>query len=334
MATDPSRTRDRWATEIAARARAYWTEARTAELARGKALLLPPAEAAPLLRALGLLHDDASLPPSRVRKYFQINHMVALLGPGLRELRARHPVIRLIDAACGRSYLTLLIAWCAKQVWAHPVEVLGIDRNPAVIEASRRRCALAQLDDVVRFEVGALEPREALAAWTRAFGAGPRAPTVHGLVSLHACDTATCDALALGIALRAELIAVAPCCQAELARAWSALGERGDTGAFGPIWGAPHLRRETAADITDAMRTLLVRAAGYEVRAMEFVPAEHTRKNTLIRAIRRSAGDADALAAYEALRDATGGAGIALATHLAACHESPGGLLPARDPDR
>ena len=312
-----SDTRDRWATELAARARAYWTEARTAELARGKSLLLPPAEAAPLLRALGLLHHDASLPPSKVPKYFQINHMLALLGPALRELRARHPVIRLLDAGCGRSYLTLLVAWCAKHVWAQPIEALGIDRNAAVIEESRRRCALAQLDDVVRFEAGTLDTVDVVAAWSRAFG-GAELPAVHVVLALHACDTATCDALALGIAFRAELIAVAPCCQAELARAWSALDARGDTGAFRPIWGTPHLRRETGAHITDAMRTLLVRAAGYEVTAMEFVPSEHTRKSTLIRAVKRSDGDADALAAYEALRAATGGAGIALATRLAA----------------
>ena len=312
--TAPSHTRDRWATELAARARAHWTPARTAALARGKALLLPPAEAAPLLRALGLLDHDAAMPPARVAKYFQINHMIALLGPALRELRARHPAIRLLDAGCGRSYLTLLLAWCAKHVWRHPLEVLGVDHNPAVIDESRRRCALVELDDVVRFEPGTLDAVDVRAAWVRAFGAD--AGAVHGVIALHACDTATCDALALGIALGAELLAVAPCCQAELARAWAALDERGAPGAFRPIWGAPHLRRETAADITDAMRTLLVRAAGYEVAAMEFVPAEHTRKNTLIRALRRSGGDADALAAYEALRTATGGAGIALAAHL------------------
>jgi SAM-dependent methyltransferase len=314
---DSPHTRDRWATELAARARAYWTAERTAELARGKALLLPPADAAVLLRALGLLRADASMPPPQVRKYFQINHMVALLGPGLRELRARHPAIRLLDAGCGRSYLTLLLAWCAKHVWGHPLEVLGVDRNPAVIEEGRRRAALAELGDVVRFEAGALDALDARAAWTRAFGAAPGDDrAVHGVIALHACDTATCDALALGIALDASLIAVAPCCQAELARAWSVLDERGDAGAFAPIWGAPHLRRETAADLTDAMRMLLVRASGYEVGAMEFVPAEHTRKNTLIRAIKRSAGDPGARAAYEALRVATGGAGIALAARL------------------
>jgi SAM-dependent methyltransferase len=313
---DSSHTRDRWAVELAARARAYWTPARTAELARGKHLVIPPADAAPLLRALGLVADDASMPPSQVRKYFQINHMVALLAPGLRELRARHPTVRLLDAGCGRSYLTLLLAWCAKHVWAHPLEVLGVDRNPAVIEEVRRRTRLAQLDDVVRFAAGALDTLDVRAAWAHAFG-GDDAGAVHGVIALHACDTATCDALALGVALGAELIAVAPCCQAELARAWSALDEGGEAGAFAPIWGAPHLRREIAAHITDAMRTLLVRAAGYEVLAMEFVPAEHTAKNTLIRATKRSAGDAGARAAYEALRTATGGAGIGLAARLA-----------------
>jgi len=337
--TESPDTRDRWAAELSARARAYWTPARTAELARGKALLLPPADAAPLLRALGLLRQDASMPPPQVRKYFQINHMVALLGPGLRDLRAQYPAIRLLDAGCGRSYLTLLIAWVAKHVWHHRLAVLGIDRNPAVIEESRRRTQLAQLDDVVRFEVGslgALGARELGAAWTAAFGpddaaagAGDRQVhgqvhgEVHGVIALHACDTATCDALALGVALDAPLIAVAPCCQAELARAWSELDARGAAGAFAPIWGAPHLRREIASHITDAMRTLLVRAAGYEVLAMELVPAEHTSKNTLIRAIKRPSGDPGAYAAYEALRAATGGAGIALAAHLAAAAVLP-----------
>jgi hypothetical protein len=308
--------RARGAPLLASRARAYWTPARTAELARGKRLLLPPADAAPLLRALGLIAHDASMPPSQVRKYFQINHMVALLGPGLRALRARHPTIRLLDAACGRSYLTLLVAWCAKHVWAHPIEVLGVDRNPAVIEEVRRRAALAQLDDVVRFEAGALDTLDVRAEVARGFG-GDGAAGVHGVIALHACDTATCDAIALGVALDAELIAVAPCCQAELARAWSVLDERGEAGAFAPIWSAPHLRRETAAHITDAMRMLLLRAAGYEVMAIEFVPAEHTAKTTLIRAIKRAAADPAALAQYEVLRAATGGAGLALAARLA-----------------
>jgi len=293
-----SATRARWAAELEARANAYWTAERTAHLLDGKQPVITPREGAVLLRALGLMRDDASIPPAQVRKYFQINHMVALLGPALRELRA-HGAIRLLDAGCGRSYLTLLLAWCARHVWHQPLEVIGIDRDPQVIAEARRRTQLAELDDVVRFEVGDV--------------ATMRPSGVNGVVALHACDTATCDALALGIELEAEMLAVAPCCQAELARGWASLAERGIAGAFAPVWGAPQLRRETAADITDAMRVALLRAAGYEVTAMEFVPAEHTRKNTLIRAIRRGERNPDARAAYESLRDATGGVDIQLA---------------------
>ena len=290
-------TRTRWAAELEARAAAYWTDERTAQLLDGKRPVIGPREGAVLLRALGLMRDDASIPPAQVRKYFQINHMVALLGPALRELRAL-PSIRLLDAGCGRSYLTLLLAWCARHVWKQPLEVLGIDRDPEIIAEARRRTELAQLDDIVRFEVGNV--------------AEARPSGVNAVVALHACDTATCDALALGIELGAQMIAVAPCCQAELARGWAALAERGAEGAFAPVWRAPQLRRETAADVTDAMRVELLRAAGYEVAAIEFVPAEHTRKNTLIRAVRRGEPDPCARAAYEALRDATGGVDIKL----------------------
>lgn len=297
------RSRRRWAADLAAVARAHWTEERTLALTGGKRLAVLPAEAPVLLRALGLLHRDATMPPAQVRKFLQINHVVRVLEPALAELRARHPVIRIVDAGCGRSYLTLLIAWCARERWHHPLEILGVDRNPDVIAECRRRTALAELDDVVRFEAASLDD--------------VRAADVHAVLALHACDTATCDAIALGVARGADLIAVAPCCQAELARAWSALAERPGpaAGGFAPIWRTPHLRREIAAHVTDAMRALLLRAAGYRVTAMEFIAAEHTQKNTLLRAV-RAEPDPAARAEYDALVAATGGGGLALAARL------------------
>ncbi len=300
MAGDGSaaETHARWAAALVARANDYWTPERTTQLLRDKQPVVLPREGAVLLRALGLMREDASLPPAQVRKYFQINHMVAVLGPALRELRARHAVIRILDVGCGRSYLTTLLAWCARNVWNHPIEVIGIDRDPEVIDEARRRTELAGLADVVRFEVAEV--------------ARTGRHEVNALVALHACDTATCDAIALGIELGVDVIAVAPCCQAELARGWTELAERGATGPFATVWNTPHVRRETAADITDAMRVELLRAAGYETRAIEFVPAEHTRKNTLIRAIRHGTPAPSARAAYEALRDATGGIDIRL----------------------
>jgi len=295
-------TRARWAHELGVRARAHWTPERTRALVGDKALRILPADAPHLLRALGLLDADATLPPARVRKFLQINHMVAALAPALAELCAAHPVVRILDAGCGRSYLTLLLAWHARNL-GHRVEVLGVDRNPDVIAEARRRTELAGLADVVRYEAASLEELDL------------PAHDLHAVFALHACDTATCDALALGVRANVDLIAVAPCCQAELARAWSALDAAGAAGGFAPIWGAPHLRRELAAHVTDAMRVLLLRAAGYAVTALEFIAPEHTAKNTLIRAHRTGAPDPAARAAYAALCASTGG-GLALADRI------------------
>jgi SAM-dependent methyltransferase len=294
--------REEWARKLTDRARAHWTPERTRELTRGKDLPLVPGEAAVLLRALGLLAMDGSMPPQQVRKYLQVNHLVKLLRPAIAELHSRHGVVRLLDAGCGRSYLTLLLAWCARERWGHRLEVLGVDRNPALIAECERRAAVAELDDVVRFVASPLETVDS--------------GEVHGVFALHACDTATCDAMALGVAARAELIAVAPCCHGELARGWAALAERQSEGAFAPVWRAPHLRRETAAHLTDAMRALLLRSAGYEVTALEFIGSEHTRKNTLLRGNRRGPPDAQARAEYDALVAATGGIGLGLAARL------------------
>jgi hypothetical protein len=310
--------RDQWAVRFAETARAHWTDARTRELTDGKDLLILPGQAALLLRAIGLLHRDGSMPPTQVRKYLQINHMVTALAGAIGDLRARHPVIRIVDAGCGRSYLTLLLAYCGRERWGHRIEVLGVDRNPEVIVECRRRTLLAGLDDVVTFQHATLDALDALAV---------SAP-VHGVFALHACDTASCDAIALGVAREADLIAVAPCCHAELARGWSALAERGDDGAFAPVWRAPHLRRETAVQVTDAMRMLLLRGAGYDVTPMEFIAAEHTKKNTLIKARRRGPTDPDARAQYAALVAATGGCGIRLADRLRLPE------LPGRTPTR
>jgi len=108
----------------------------------------------------------------------------------------------------------------------------------------------------------------------------------HCFVALHACDTATDYALAEALQLKADVIAVAPCCQAELARVWKDL-PAADQLPLGPVMRAPHFRRVVAADMTDVLRTLLLRSRGYEVTATEFVASEHTPKNRLLLATRR-----------------------------------------------
>jgi len=192
---------------------------------------------------------------------------------------------------------------------AHPIEVLGVDRN-AGGDSRRAGGGVCWRDWTtwVRFEAGGLDTREVLAAWTRAFG-GTNAPVVHGVFALHACDTATCDALALGIALRAELIAVAPCCQAELARAWSALRPRA-TPAHSARSGSSASAARDAAHITDAMAPRCSPGGRLRGEAMEFVLARAHRKNTL--SARSSARPVTRRRSPRTRRcDRNGGAGIA-----------------------
>lgn len=302
--------REQWRQAFSEKAREYWTDERTRELTGGKDLLVLPAKAPALLRALGLLHRDATMPPPQVSKYLQLNHMLWLMGPPLRELMERFEVLNIIDAGCGGSYLTGALAWCFRNAWDQPARILGVDINAELVEECRRRTKITGLEDVLRYEAADLHAFDETQAWTSAFGDG--VDKTHAVISLHACDTATDDAIALGIRQKAELITVAPCCQAELARGWKELDQRDVDGAFRPIWQTPQLRRTSAAHITDTFRMLLLRAAGYETRVVEFVPSEHTPKNTLIRAMRRRERDDEAVEEYRELRRATGGVGIKL----------------------
>ena len=263
--------REDWNEAFAQTARIYWGDERLQMLTGGKNLLVTPGNAPVLLRALGLLHRDASMPPKEVRKFLQLNHMLRVLAPDLLAMAKPGSRLNILDAACGRAYLTVALAWCFEHVWGIPAFILGVDRNADLVQESWRRAELADVGRNMAFVASEL----ASFRWTEE-------GQVDVLISLHACDTATDDALAFGVRQQAGLIAAAPCCQAELARGWAKLCEAQTKGAFAPIWNSPSLRRATAATMTDTFRTLLLGRAGYETRAIEFVASSHTPKNTLI----------------------------------------------------
>ena len=311
--------REKWSADVDARARAHWTDQRTRGLLGDKQLILPPAAHGPLLRAMGLLRADASMAPDSVRKYMQISHMLTLLEPVLRELAETLPEVRVLDLACGNSYLTLAIATSFRHRLSHPAQILGVDRNSRLVTKCNERSWRLGLDDILRFETSMIDRLDLDEAWQRSFGQRAGA---HMLVALHACDTATDDALALGLGMEAVAMAVVPCCQGELAKAWSETPAPRRHGPMAPIWNWPHLRREVAATMTDALRALLLRGCGYDAAPIEFVPSVHTPKNTLIRAFRRGEGSPAAFAEYLELRAMLGGVRIHLERHLPPPHQA------------
>lgn len=315
--------RERWIEAVTSRAAAYWTPKRQASQLGDRRQLLPVVEAAPLWRVLGLLNGDGSMSRGAVRKTAQINHMVALLEPVFEGLMREHDVVRVLDVACGSSYLTLALAWCFEHRWDHPCRILGVDRNDAVVERSGERAHRTLLDCSLKFEASSIRDLDVATCWARGFDEPVGIGDVHALVALHACDTATDEALALGVALEADFIGAVPCCHAELAQAWEGMAEAGATGALAPIWASPHLRREAAATLTDAMRTLLLRANGYWTTPMEFVSSTHTPKNTLLRASRGGDDRERAVSEYRDLQSALGGVTLELERRLGPPGESP-----------
>jgi hypothetical protein len=294
---------------FAQKAKAYWAEAQCKKLMGDKKYLLTPSDAPDLLRVLGLLNSDASMSADAVRKFQQINHMVNLLLPQLVEISERHKNPLLLDACCGTSFIALVLAWLFHTKWNKSCRIIGIDRNPAVIAKSRERAELLGYGEFCKFSVGEVSEAGWLVAQQTLFPEA-EASRPHLLAALHACDTATDYALALGVKAGADFMAIAPCCQAELAKQWSEV--KAAEHPFAPIFQTPNLRRELAASFTDTLRLLLIRGHGYEVTATEFVPAAHTPKNRLLVCTRRGKFHKESKAQYQALKSALAGSTLTL----------------------
>ncbi len=290
--------------------REHWTPERVKKVTNGKKYPILPNEGAELLRALGLLNSDASMSADAVRKYIQINHMMLNFEPFFLELASRFSPVRVLDAGCGSSFLTFLLAWCFKNRWKKPVHILGVDANAKLIDKSRTTASDLGFADVLKFECADLREFTWATAYEKNFGGETKRP--NAVIALHACDTATDLALGIGISEKADFLGVSPCCQAELARKWAALAAENTQGPFAPVFANPNLRREIAAHLTDTLRMLLVRGKGYEVTLTEFVPSQHSPKNRLLTAVRRGNFHQESEKAYADMKAALGNQGIFL----------------------
>ena len=269
---------EEWLWEIKRRAAEFWTPERQAHLLGGRRLLLHPVDDAPLWRAIGLMQAHGEMTPESMRKFWQISQMVRLILLDLELINQKHEKPIIIDCGCGRSYLSLLLAWYYRHYLKHNVQIIGLDFNEPVIKQCQKRAAQLELSDLITFKCQNLEQADI-------------PPKINVLLALHACNTATDWALFYGIKAQADFIAAAPCCQAELAAYWEQKTAEKAPGPLAVFMETPHLRRQMAATFTDALRLLLLRIHGYQSRAIEFVPEENSPKNTLLRA--RLTGELD-----------------------------------------
>jgi hypothetical protein len=228
---------------------------------------VPAGMSVELLQELHLLTRDGQLNADARRKLKQIRHLVGLLRPAVDDALARHPAPAVVDCGAGKSALGALlyelVIGPATRGTLHAIEA-----RPELVAGASARAARYGQD---RFHVvGGLIADAAVPE------------RLHVVTALHACDTATDDALALAIARGADHVAVVPCCQAEVARQLNVADSKGrDPVDEALVRHALH-RRELGSHLTNVVRTLCLAAHGYKVTVTEVVGWEHTPKNELI----------------------------------------------------
>jgi SAM-dependent methyltransferase len=248
---------------------------------RAKRRVIPENEPCEFLHALGVMTAEGRVVAARIGKFRQINRFLEIVADVEGFLPKTGP-LHVVDLACGRAHLTFAVRHYLAEIAGRQVDVLGVDRKTEQVERGNRIAADLGLHGI-RFEARDIGECEA----------------PHGadlVLSLHACDTATDDALRKAVEWQAGVVLAAPCCQHALAPHLNAEGMEAvlKHGLF---------RERLSALMTDALRAAWLEACGYRVQALEFVDPEHTPKNLLLRAIRRPGGKPrpDAAGTYEAL---------------------------------
>ncbi len=242
---------------------------------RAKARLLDPAD--PFLREVGIADGAGLIKPSRQDKYKQVEEFLRLLAPAVESaIEAGHiskPTpqnpLSVVDLGCGHAYLTFAAHQYLRSIDI-PVHVTGIDVRK---ESRTRNETIARnlgIESSIEFRAEEISQTTLTSADV--------------VIALHACDTATDDAIAWGINHEAKLLLIAPCCHHDLQsqmgkvpEPWSLITKHG-------------LMKERFADLlTDSLRAQILKLNGYRTEIVEFVGGEHTPRNLMIRAIKTGA---------------------------------------------
>lgn len=257
---------------------------------RVKKLPLTSFDSAALLRAIGLTDGDGRIRASMRGKYDQVNEFLKVVGETVKRTDEAFTVV---DCGCGKAYLTISLYFYLTEVLKFPlVRVVGIDRRADVVAAARKMAAQLDLSEKITFleaDLASVDLSQFPPAPT------PGRPAVDLVVSLHACDTATDEALAKGVEWKARYILSAPCCQHELQKELGT-GRGGEltadrTGSahsdcradFGGLLRQSILRERLCDILTDAFRAMILRILGFKTQVIEFVSSEATARNILLK---------------------------------------------------
>jgi hypothetical protein len=249
-----------------------------------------PGQSVPLLKALHILTHNGGLNADSRRKLKQVQHLAQLIKPAIDDSLKDKDQPVLADLGAGKSYLGFILY----DLYFRPAgrgQVIAVEARADLIKTGQK---IAEESGFDRMEF--VEGKIA--------GAGIAAVDI--VTALHACDTATDEAILFALKHDAKFVALVPCCQAEVAHELERV-----KGPLEQLWRHPIQRREFGAHVTNVLRGLYLEAHGYKVRVTEFTGFEHTQKNEMIFAERHQRSNARAKADFEKLKREIG-AGPAL----------------------
>jgi hypothetical protein len=239
-----------------------------------------PGQSIALLKALHILTPNGGLNADSRRKLKQVQHLAQLIRPAISAMLEEKKEPVLADLGAGKSYLGFILY----DLYFAPAgrgRVIAVEARDQLIETAKKIAAESGFSRM-EFVQGAIADT----------ATGP----VDIVTALHACDSATDEAILFALRHQARFVALVPCCQAEVARALEDI-----TGPMDQLWRHGLHRRQFGAHLSDVLRALYLEAHGYKVRVSEFTGFEHTQKNELIFAERHQRSNPRARAQFEKL---------------------------------
>jgi hypothetical protein len=231
-----------------------------------------PGQSVELLKELHILTREGKLNQDSRRKLKQVYHLYQFIEKLLLELPAKSGGLTLADHGAGKSYLGFILydLFFKSQAEGH---IYGVETRPELVQKSRELAARLGFERMAFLNLSVAESATAQELPAR----------IDMVTALHACDTATDDAIAFGLQKNAKYMVLVPCCQAEVARCLSehkALSL--SRTPLAELWRHPLHTREMGSQITNVLRCLYLEACGYQVTVTELVGWEHSMKNELI----------------------------------------------------
>jgi hypothetical protein len=233
---------------------------------------IKPNQSVPLLQALHILTRDGKLNQDSRRKLKQVYHLVNFIEPLLTDVLGNEQSPTIVDHGAGKSYLGfILYDLLLKQ--GQSGQVIGVETRAELVEKSK---ALAEECGFTRMDFHHLSVADSMTS--------PIIPEhVEIVTALHACNTATDDAIQFGLKKQAKYMVLVPCCQAEVAEVMRQHKNESLSKTYlSELWRHPIHTREFGSHVTNVLRCLQLEAHGYQVTVTELVGWEHSMKNELI----------------------------------------------------